>query len=101
MCTHIRENCRFVQKVQSKVTKVELFEGIFLGKHIYNICLIGVANLLAKVEFFGEEVELIMWKWDSQYFSNVKIMVLIRVQNGVGSVWKTAMFSWGKNHTGM
>ena len=31
--------------------------------------LIGVANLLVKVEFFGEQVELIMLKWDSQYFS--------------------------------
>ena len=45
MCTHIRENCRFVQKVQPKVTKVELFEGIFLKKDMCNICLLSFATV--------------------------------------------------------
>ena len=40
MCTNRREPCNFFQKVQPKGTKVELIEGIFLRKHIYNICLL-------------------------------------------------------------
>ena len=33
-------NIVIFQKVQPKVTKVELLEGSFFRKHIYNICLV-------------------------------------------------------------
>ena len=38
ICAQLEGNIVIFQKVQPKVTKVELFEGLFLRKHIYNIC---------------------------------------------------------------
>ena len=40
ICAQLAGNIVIFQKVQPKVTKVELFEGLFFIRLIHNICLI-------------------------------------------------------------
>ena len=77
MCTHIRENCRFVQKVQPKVTKVELFEGIFLKKDMCNICLISGPSDKQRQRSTDDTKEV----WSSNFFRKYLQILSIFAKN--------------------